>query len=300
VKLDLAEMVSQGLEVTMGASTELKAIISLPAEQRLGLLVDLAERVDRADESLRDAVRDALLLQINQRVGTGQQRLLLGEALGHLGDPRLRRTHHDNYWVDISFDDGTGFQVGRAMVSTDEFRDWVDSGGYDDDAAWSPEGLAWRARAAHTWLQLASDPEVSHLVVPNQPVVGVTWYEAEAYARSQGARLLTSSERRWVMRGAEKRPYPWGAPFGEGNANTREEALGRPCAIGLYLSDRTPEGVWDLAGNVAEWTSDGSHDQRITHPGSWARPSMASWAKALEMAAPGARSSDLGFRICRD
>lgn len=287
----------------MSASAELEAILSLPVEQRMSRLVEFANRLDISDASAPgtlDATRDALVLMVNQRAGTGQQRVHLGEALGRLGDPRLRRTRHDDYWVDIMFDDGTSFQVGRGMVSNDEYRAWVDSGGYDDDAFWSAEGLAWRKVAPHTWLQLASDPEVPHLVVPNQPVVGVTWYEADAYARSQGSRLLTSSERRWVTRGAEKRPYPWGAPFGEGNANTREEALGRPCAVGLYRADRTPEGVWDLAGNVAEWTADGTDEKRIIHPGSWARPSMASWAKALEMAAPDTRSADLGFRICRD
>lgn len=288
----------------MGPSGELEAIQALPVEQRIARIADFANRLraDRAasDPVLVEALRDALVLLVNQREGTGQQRLAVGEALGHIGDPRLRRVRHDDYWVDIMLDDGGSLQVGRSLVTNDEYREWVQSGGYDDDTAWSPEGLGWRTSAGRTWADLAADPDVGHLVVPNQPVVGVTWYEADAYARAQRARLLTSAERRWVMRGAEKRPYPWGAPFGEGNANTREEALGRPCAIGLYRADRTPEGVWDLAGNVAEWTADGTDSRRFIHPGSWAQPSMASWAKALEMAPSETRSADLGFRLARD
>ena len=151
-----------------------------------------------------------------------------------------------------------------------------------------------------TWGDLAKDPEVAHLVIPNHPVVGVNWYEADAYARAHGARLISNGERRWIVRGVEKRPYPWGQPFGDGNANTREESLGQPCAIGLFLRDRTPDGVWDLAGNVAEWLGDGSDEKRMLHPGSWVRPSMASWAKALELSPPDTRSADLGFRLGRE
>ena len=58
--------------------------------------------------------------------------------------------------------------------------------------------------------------------------------------------------------------------------------------------------MWDLAGNAAEWLGDGSNERRMLHPGSWVRPSMASWAKALELSAPETRSADLGFRLTRD
>ncbi|MDP6931556.1 MAG: SUMF1/EgtB/PvdO family nonheme iron enzyme, partial [Myxococcota bacterium] len=162
------------------------------------------------------------------------------------------------------------------------------------------EGWAWRSTNHETWLQLADLEEHRSLVFPNQPVVGVTFHEALAYACSHGARLPTMTERRWIVRGAERRPYPWGQPFGSGNANTREEALGKPCAVGLYRTDATPDGVCDLAGNVAEWTLDGGGDRRVIHPGSWVHPAMASWAKALEMLPPDSRVGDLGFRLVRE
>jgi hypothetical protein len=51
---------------------------------------------------------------------------------------------------------------------------------------------------------------------------------------------------------------------------------------------------------MGEWLSDlGGEGRQMLHPGSWARPSMAAWAKALEMADPDTRSADMGFRICR-
>jgi formylglycine-generating enzyme required for sulfatase activity len=136
--------------------------------------------------------------------------------------------------------------------------------------------------------------------VANQPVVGVTWFEADAFARAHDARLPRFDERLRAVRGSEKRPYPWGEPFGEGNANTREEVLGRPCAVGLYLRDRTPEGVSDLAGNVGEWALDGADGQYWYAPGGWDQPSMASWAKARELERPESRSTSVGFRLVRD
>ena len=91
-----------------------------------------------------------------------------------------------------------------------------------------------------------------------------------------------------------------GDPFGEGNANTKEEVLGRPCAVGLYVRDITPDGVVDLAGNASEWTAETAGDEFLLHPGSWDQPSLAAWAKALTTAGPASRWSALGFRLAKD
>jgi|GEM_PF-934502 len=277
-------------------------ILAMPAGRRmeplLALAQDLLTRPNR-DRGTVEAVVQGLVELIRNCAGDSRQRLAMGEALGRLGDPRLRVPEDPAYWSTIDAPFGE-FAVGRFPVTTAEFRAWVDSGGYDRDEGWSPAGLAWRNAGHSRWLTLAQAPDVAELVLPNQPVVGVNWYEAEAYAIAKGARLLTLEERRYVVRGPEKRPYPWGEPFGSGNANTREEVLNKPCAVGLYFSDRTPDGVWDLAGNVAEWCGDGSDEGRIIHPGSWMQPSMASWAKALEVIAPETRSGDLGFRLAKD
>ena len=275
-------------------STRLADILALPEADRVEPLLRLAN--DASDP----AVIAAIAAVIDGGYGDGRARHQLGAALGRLGDPRLNAPEDADYWAHVPLEDGSGLQVGRFLVTTAEFRAWIASGGYDDDAHWSPEGLAWRAGAEHTWTALADAPDAAHLVVPNHPVAGPTFWEAEAYAAAHGARLLTVEEHRYVMRGAEKRPYPWGAPFIDGYANTREEALGGPSAVGLYRNDLTPEGVFDLAGNMGEWLSDAAGDKRVTHPGSWARPSMATWAKAIELVGPGERSADLSFRLVRN
>ncbi len=241
---------------------------------------------------------EALLAGIKNGVGDARERLEAGEVLGLLGDPRLRRPTDPNYWVAIEGD--ANLSIGRYPVTNDEYAAWVAAGGYEQLEHWSPEGRAWLSATADPWPVRARGDGSRPFVVPNQPVVGVTVFEAEAYATAHGARLPRSDERVWTVRGAPRRPYPWGSPFGEGSANTREEVLGRPCAVGLYTRDATPEGVFDLAGNVAEWTADGVGTRRLIHPGAWDQPSMASWAKAAVLERPEARWPGLGFRLARD
>ena len=246
------------------------------------------------------SVTPALVAMIEESSLTPQQRLALGEALGALGDPRLCGPDSASYWVEVALDDDHRLSVGRNMVTIAEWIAFLDSGTYDDTALWSEEGLAWRGGDRPTWRQLAASPDSAALIIPNQPVVGVSWFEACAYAKAHGARLLEFDERVRITRGPGKRPYPWGAPFGQANANTREEVLGKPSAVGVFPRDSTPEGVNDLAGNVGEWTADIVGDRRVIHPGSWEQPSMAAWAKALHIVSPAARAADLGFRIVRD
>lgn len=281
----------------------LKDLLSLPPDEQLAPLTRLAngladarDRAEVVDETEVAAVVAALVALVESGAGEGRARLELGEALGRLGDPRLRLPSDADYWVQVPLE-GYALKVGRFLVTNWEWQRWVDAGGYAHDEHWTPAGLLWRDGGSDRWTDLMNNPSLSRFLVPNQPVVGVNWYEAMAYARSFGARLPERAERGQITRGLEKRPYPWGEPFGSGNSNTREEVLGRPTAVGLFRADVTPEGVWDLAGNAAEWALDEVGDKRVIHPGSWKQPSMASWAKALALLPPEGRAPDLGFRL---
>lgn len=227
-----------------------------------------------------------------------QTRVRIGECLSRAGDPRLRTPSDTDYWTLVTRK-GISLYIGRFMVTTAEWRSFIDSEDYANNDYWCEDGIKWRDSERPSWTQLASSPDTEQLVYDNQPVVGVSWYEAQAYASSNGARLLESIERSILVRGDEKRPYPWGDPFGRSNANTAEEGLNRPCAVGLFASDRVPEAVFDLAGNVAEWTSTGEQSKKAYHPGSWKQPSMAAWAKAIQLISPSARSDELGFRLVK-
>ena len=284
--------------------TQLASVADLTAEKVPGALLNIAQSVESGaangqSQTMAELLVPELVKALGQDAGTAKERLALGETLGRLGDPRIRWPVEDDYWVTVPYEAST-IQIGRFPVTNREYRAWVDAGGYTDRPAWSDEGWAWLQDTSDPWHVNASQDGVEAFIVDNQPVVGVSHWEAGAFARANRARLPRFDERKWVTRGKERRPYPWGSPFGEGNANTQEEVLGRPCAVGLYLRDRTPEGVCDLAGNVAEWTGDEVGELRVVHPGAWDQPSMAAWAKAIELKGPGDRGAALGFRLARD
>jgi len=283
----------------------LNAIDELVADERLEQLVELASTaIGHQDNGLASTpdlnrLRSMLSNALHEDGAKLSNRVRVGELLGSLGDPRIHSPEDAEYWVPVTLQSGAVLKVGRYPVSCLEFLQFVGNGSYDDESAWTSDSLGWKRLGRRSWSDLAA--VVPHnLLVSNQPVVGINWYEAMAYAKTVQARLPTVHERLQIARGAEKRPYPWGDPFGHGNANTVEEVVGRPCAVGLFSNDKTPEGVMDLAGNVGEWLQDAVGDQCLIHPGSWKQPSMASWAKARSLEKPTYREDDLGFRLVRD
>ena len=99
---------------------------------------------------------------------------------------------------------------------------------------------------------------------PNQPVVGVTWYEALAYCRwltdtmNDGYEYRLPTEAQWerAARGPHGWRYPWGDDWIESRANSEELNLERTTPVGIFPDGASSEGVLDLSGNVWEWCND--------------------------------------------
>jgi len=87
--------------------------------------------------------------------------------------------------------------------------------------------------------------------IPEEPVRGVSWYEADSYCLSKGKRLPTEFEWEKAARGLDNRLFVWGDEFNKENANFSKKVY----PVNTKNKDKSKFGVWGMNGNVSEWTS---------------------------------------------
>lgn len=157
------------------------------------------------------------------------------------------------------------FLLDRCAVTNAQFQDFVDAGGYEQMPLWDPQ--IWPGVLDFVDQTGYPGPRFwrNGQLLPGEedlPVVGVSWYEACAYARWAGKRLPTDAEwekaASWpAQMAATTRPgrrYPWGDVLERQRANLYN-VVGRPVPVRSFPAGASVGGALQMTGNVWEWTS---------------------------------------------
>ena len=222
------------------------------------------------------------------------------------------------------------FLIGRTPIDNASFLAFVEGGGYRRRELWWEEAWRWKEQYDIThplnWTDDGREWRIGGYepIDPDKPVVHISWFEADAFARAHGARLPTEAEweraATWDQAAGETLRFPWGdEPPGPSHANLDQLAFGT-AQVGAYPEGASPSGCLGMLGDVWEWTS--SHF--VGYPGFVAHPYReysevffgsdyrvlrgGSWATARRVATPTFRNWDLprrrqiftGLRIARD
>ncbi|HEX8818366.1 MAG TPA: SUMF1/EgtB/PvdO family nonheme iron enzyme [Archangium sp.] len=159
----------------------------------------------------------------------------------------VREVHLSAYYID------------RFPVTNRQYRAFIEAEGYRTKRYWTAAGWELiQARGIHQPLYW-NDP---HWNAEAQPVTGLNWWEARAYARFVGKTLPTEAQWECAARGRDGRRFPWGeAEPTPAHANYAvdcdpTELLRSATPVSACLAGASPWGCMDMAGNVGEWCLD--------------------------------------------
>jgi formylglycine-generating enzyme required for sulfatase activity len=218
------------------------------------------------------------------------------------GDQECLDDEHPRHPVRI----GDPFWIGQTEVTVAAYRRYAEATG-----AAMPQAPEWSSSWQHQ----------------DHPVVNITWHNAVAYCRWAGGRLPTEAEWEYAARGGrDGQRYPWGDSCSHDDANYQgcggADRWDTTAPVATFAANDF--GLYDMAGNVWEWTQDRWHDTYHGAPGDGSAWGSVGSTSPGESAAilrggswmygagllrcsyrsrwfwPGDRFDDYGFRCVRD
>jgi formylglycine-generating enzyme required for sulfatase activity len=129
-----------------------------------------------------------------------------------------------------------GYYIDKYEVTNLQYERFVKATGYPKPVHWFT-GTYPKGKAYH-------------------PVIYVDWFNAKAYCEWAGKRLPTESEWEKAARGTDAREFPWGNEFSEEMGNVPDLGMGSTMPVGSFEKGKSPYGLYDMTGNVWEWTED--------------------------------------------
>jgi formylglycine-generating enzyme required for sulfatase activity len=204
------------------------------------------------------------------------------------------------------------FLIDRSELTNEEYFRFVAAGGYRDSTLW-PETLLLNGEAVPRDAATAVFVDQTGLNGPrfwsngkyrdgwqDYPVVGVSWYEAAAYARWVG-KVLPTFDQWWRAAVADRSTvFPWGNDVKTIHLRANFGMRG-PQAVGAMPLGLSPFGCSDMAGNVREWVAgaEPASSERLAVGGSWKEPSYMFNTSFAEPLDAGQRRDGVGFRCAR-
>ena len=163
---------------------------------------------------------------------------------------------------------------------------------------------------ARRWFNLRKGTAESGFSGDARPRENVNWYEAMAFANwlanLLGMKITLPTIAQWqrAAKGDDDRYFPWGNEYNEENCNTLETGLKTTTPVDRYQKGASPYGVYDMAGNVWEWTLNtaaaaerGRDFRRAVAGGSYVSPCDRAQTSFRYYLDPRVRYSSIGIRL---
>jgi len=260
-------------------------------------------------------------------MGSSSQEKLLALPAGVPASASYIGRESPRHYVRVS-----SFAAGRYAVTKGEFAAFVRSSGYhteaeQGDGCYMWAGKEWKKDAAYNWRKVGFSQGDDH------PVVCVTWNDTQAYIQwlnqvsGKSFRLLSEAEREYASRGGTPTAFWWGDSIttsqanydGNYSYNGSPKGQDRQATVSVHSFAANPYGLYNVHGNVWEWTQDCWHErytgaptdgsawttgcadnQRVLRGGSWHIDPADLRSASRNWFYPDIRFSNYGFRLARD